>query len=69
MTDIIAISPLHRADGSASYSCNGYSVIAAINGPVEVQRKDEIPEEAAIDVVLRPAVGVGGTFQLVATNM
>ncbi|KAL8942599.1 MAG: hypothetical protein Q9216_001581 [Gyalolechia sp. 2 TL-2023] len=59
MTDTITVSPLHRADGSASYSCNGYSVIAAVNGPVEVQRKDEIPEEATIDVVLRPAVGVG----------
>lgn len=64
MTEIITISPLHRSDGSASYSCNGYSAIAAINGPIEVQRKDEIPEEATIDVVLRPAVGVGGTSQL-----
>lgn len=56
----VKFSPLHRADGSASYSKNGYSVVAAINGPVEVQRKDEIPEEAAIDVVVRPANGVGG---------
>ena len=52
--------PLHRADGSAVYSCNGFSVLAAINGPVEVQRRDELPEEAAIDVVVRPASGVGG---------
>lgn len=59
MTEAITISPLHRADGSASYLGNGYSVIAAVNGPIEVQRKDEIPEEAAIDVVLRPAVGIG----------
>lgn len=60
MTNGVAWAPLHRADGSASYSSNGYSVIAAVNGPVEVQRRDEIPEEAAIDVVLRPANGVGG---------
>lgn len=52
--------PLRRADGSASYFCNGYSVIAAINGPVEVQRRDELPEEAVVDVVVRPAIGVGG---------
>ncbi|KAL8696615.1 MAG: hypothetical protein Q9201_007572 [Fulgogasparrea decipioides] len=60
MPHTITLGPLDRADGSASYSSNGYSVIAAVNGPVEVQRRDEIPEEAAIDVVLRPAVGVGG---------
>ncbi|MCJ1396287.1 exosome non-catalytic core subunit rrp46 [Xylographa bjoerkii] len=52
--------PLQRADGSASYSRNGYSVLAAVNGPIEVQRRDEIPEEAAIDVIVRPAAGIGG---------
>ncbi|MCJ1386182.1 exosome non-catalytic core subunit rrp46 [Xylographa soralifera] len=52
--------PLRRADGSASFSRNGCSVLAAVNGPVEVQRRDELPEEAAIDVIVRPAAGVGG---------
>ncbi|KAI4096441.1 MAG: hypothetical protein LQ344_000949 [Seirophora lacunosa] len=60
MTNEVELSPLFRADGSASHTSNGYSIIAAVNGPVEVQRKDEIPEEAAIDVVIRPAAGVGG---------
>lgn len=60
MTKDVVLSPLARADGSASCTSNGYSVIAAVNGPVEVQRRDEIPEESAIDVVLRPAIGVGG---------
>ncbi|KAI9730834.1 MAG: exosome non-catalytic core subunit rrp46 [Cirrosporium novae-zelandiae] len=55
------LSHLHRADGSATYSANGYTVIAAVNGPIEVQRRDELPEEAAIDVVVRPAAGVGST--------
>lgn len=63
MTKDVTLSPLGRADGSASYTINGYSVIAAVNGPVEVQRRDEIPEESAIDVVLRPAIGVGGSIQ------
>ncbi|KAL8683200.1 MAG: hypothetical protein Q9186_000812 [Xanthomendoza sp. 1 TL-2023] len=58
MTQTVTLSPLVRADGSASYTNNEYTVIAAVNGPVEVQRRDEIPEEAAIDVILRPAVGV-----------
>jgi len=53
------ISHLHRTDGSATFSQNGYTVIGAVNGPIEVQRRDELPEEAFVDVVVRPAAGVG----------
>lgn len=55
-----SLSHLHRADGSATFSQNGYTVIGAVNGPIEVQRRDELPEEAAVDVIVRPAAGVGG---------
>lgn len=58
----IELNPLHRADGSAKYSYNGVSIVGGVNGPVEIQRRDEIPEEAAIDVVIRPATGVGGAY-------
>ena len=54
------LSHLHRADGSATFSQNGYTVIGVVNGPIEVQRRDELPEEAAVDVTIRPAAGVGG---------
>lgn len=57
----VLLSHLHRTDGSATFSQNGYTVIGAVNGPIEVQRRDELPEEAAIDVIVRPAAGVGGT--------
>jgi exosome complex component RRP46 len=60
MSPEILLRPLQRADGSATYSANGYSVLAAVTGPIEVQRRDELPDEAAIDVVVRPACGVGG---------
>lgn len=53
------LSHLNRADGSATYSANGYTVVGAVNGPIEVQRRDELPEEAAIEVNVRPAAGVG----------
>jgi exosome complex component RRP46 len=56
------LSHLHRADGSATFSQNGYTVIGSVNGPIEVQRRDELPEEAAVDVIVRPAAGVGGMF-------
>jgi hypothetical protein len=55
------LSHLHRADGSATYSQNGYTIIGAVNGPIEVLRKDELPSEATVEVNIRPAVGVGST--------
>ncbi|KAF2736081.1 hypothetical protein EJ04DRAFT_463778 [Polyplosphaeria fusca] len=53
------LSHLHRADGSATYTYNGYSIIGSVNGPIEVPRRDEHAEEATIEVNVRPAVGVG----------
>ena len=55
------LSPLTRADGSTQYSYNGYSVLCAVNGPMEAQRREELPEEAVVDVAIRPATGVAGT--------
>ncbi|KAI5466802.1 ribosomal protein S5 domain 2-type protein [Mariannaea sp. PMI_226] len=55
------LSHLPKADGSATFSYAGYSVIAAVNGPVEAQRRDENAFEAVVDVIVRPAAGVGGT--------
>lgn len=52
--------PLHRTDGSTVFSDGLYTIIAGVNGPVEVQRRDEIPEAAAIEVNVRPSSGVGG---------
>lgn len=52
--------PLDRADGSAVFFDGLYGVLAAVNGPVEVSRRDELPEEAAIEVNVRPSSGVGG---------
>ena len=55
---------LPKSDGSAAYSRNGFSIICGVNGPVEVQRRDELPDEAAVDVVVRPAAGVGGIHSI-----
>ncbi|KAH7067588.1 hypothetical protein BKA63DRAFT_522418 [Paraphoma chrysanthemicola] len=55
----VTLTHLNRADGSATYTYNGYSIIGAVNGPIEVLRRDEMPEEATIEVNVRPAIGVG----------
>jgi hypothetical protein len=57
-----ALNPLTAPDGSATHSAHGYTVTAAVNGPLEVSRRDELPEEAALEVNVRPAVGVGSTL-------
>jgi exosome complex component RRP46 len=33
--------------------------VAAVNGPLEVGRRDELPQHAALEVIVRPSVGVG----------
>ncbi|TLS25986.1 hypothetical protein PpBr36_07707 [Pyricularia pennisetigena] len=55
------VSHIPRVDGSAIYSHAGYTVTASANGPIEAQRRDEDPYEALVDVIVRPAAGVGGT--------
>ncbi|KAL0939407.1 exosome complex subunit Rrp46 [Colletotrichum truncatum] len=63
------ISHLPRADGSATFSKGGYCVVASVNGPMEVQRRDENPFESVIDVVVRPAAGVGSTGERQLENI
>jgi exosome complex component RRP46 len=57
----VTLTHLNRADGSATYTHNGYSLIGAVNGPIEVPRRDEMPEETTVEVNIRPAAGVGST--------
>ncbi|KAI1828642.1 hypothetical protein F4861DRAFT_12092 [Xylaria intraflava] len=55
------LAHLHKANGSATYSYAGYTVVGVVNGPIEASKRDELPEEAFVDVIVRPAAGVGGT--------
>jgi exosome complex component RRP46 len=58
------LSPLHRADGSASYICpsTGYQIVGSVNGPVELpgRRDAQRPEEATIEVLVKPGTAQGG---------
>lgn len=56
------LSHLTKADGSATFTYGGYTVVASVTGPIEAQRRDENPFEAVVDVAVRPAAGVGGQY-------
>ncbi|KAL1968423.1 hypothetical protein VTN77DRAFT_1952 [Rasamsonia byssochlamydoides] len=57
------ISPLRRADGSASYSCpaTGFRILGSVNGPVELsgRRDAQRPEEATLEVLVKPGTAPG----------
>lgn len=59
----VELSHLSGTDGSATFSCCGFTVTAAVNGPIEAPRRDESAFEALVDVNVRPATGVGGTAE------
>ncbi|KAF3940585.1 hypothetical protein ABW19_dt0208995 [Dactylella cylindrospora] len=58
----IELCPLPQADGSCQYTCptSHTSVLTAVNGPIEVRAKDELPNHATIEVIVKPGIGVGG---------
>jgi exosome complex component RRP46 len=59
---VSSINTLQNPDGSSQYTFLGYTAIGSVNGPVEVSRRDELPEEATLEVNIRPAMGVGSTL-------
>ncbi|KAI9295193.1 ribosomal protein S5 domain 2-like protein [Neoconidiobolus thromboides FSU 785] len=49
---------LDNADGSSKITGNEHSIICGIYGPVEVKNKDEILDEAYIEVNYKPSIGI-----------
>lgn len=60
---VAQLANLPKADGSATYSYQGYTVTSAVNGPIEAPKREESAFDAQVDVVVRPAAGVGGTAE------
>ncbi|KAF3927479.1 hypothetical protein ABW21_db0209491 [Orbilia brochopaga] len=58
----IELSVLPQADGSCQYTCptSRTTVLTAVNGPIEVRAKDEQPNNATVEVIVKPGIGVGG---------
>ncbi|KAK7203126.1 ribosomal protein S5 domain 2-type protein, partial [Myxozyma melibiosi] len=57
-TPATTTSFLFRADGSASWKVGSAHLLASVSGPMEVSKRDEEPTTAALEVVLRPDVGL-----------
>lgn len=58
----ISLHDLHRSTGSATVSEDGYTILCAVHGPQDpAQRRDELPNEAYIDVSIQPHEGVAHT--------
>jgi hypothetical protein len=51
---------LHRADGSARWTQDSSSVLAAVYGPRQVQIRKEDAEQAVVEVVFKPRSGFQG---------
>ncbi|XP_067170571.1 exosome complex component RRP46 [Apteryx mantelli] len=49
---------LSRPDGSAAFIQGDTSVLAGLYGPGEVKGSKELPDQAALEVLLRPKVGL-----------
>ncbi|KAL1929938.1 hypothetical protein VTP01DRAFT_1092 [Rhizomucor pusillus] len=54
---------LHQADGSARFDIGNTSVLVSVVGPTEVTMRDEKLDEATVELVVRPAVGVSTTTE------
>ena len=59
-----SLNPLTRTDGSASYQCpsTGFNILSSVNAPIELPgRRDALkPEEATVEVFVKPGAGQGG---------
>ncbi|EER24611.1 hypothetical protein CPC735_059810 [Coccidioides posadasii C735 delta SOWgp] len=59
---IASLAPLEFANGSASYtSPTGDQILGSVNGPIELNRRDaQKPDEATLEIVIKPGVGGSG---------
>lgn len=67
------ITPLRRADGSASYQCpfTGSQILGSVNGPIELpgRRDAQKPEEATVEVTVKPGTAAGGVGERYAEGI
>jgi exosome complex component RRP46 len=55
---------LEQVDGSAVWTQNITKVICSVSGPMEVKPRDEIPDKATLELVVRPVSGLSSMFEI-----
>lgn len=61
MTFSVNTSVLSRVDGSAELFLGTTKVITSVTGPIEPKIRQELPNLASLEIIVRPSVGVSTT--------
>ncbi|KAI5969430.1 RRP46 [Candida margitis] len=54
-------SVLSNADGSAELTINGTKCLVSVSGPIEPKVRQELPTQASLEIIVRPARGLSTT--------
>lgn len=57
----IETSSLQKVDGSAVWTQGVTKVVFSVSGPMEVKIREELPNEATLELVVRPVTGLSST--------
>lgn len=55
---------LSQVDGSAHYKTSSTAVLCSITGPIEPKSRQELPTRLALELIVRPAMGVPTTREV-----
>lgn len=61
MSLIVKSSMLNKVDGSAEVEIGRTKLVASVSGPIEPRLRQELPNSASLEIIVRPAVGVSTT--------
>ncbi|KAL6949100.1 hypothetical protein ACO0QE_001589 [Hanseniaspora vineae] len=54
-------SLLENVDGSCELSTANSKVIVSVTGPIEPKQRQEMPQQLALEVIIKPSIGIGPT--------
>lgn len=54
-------SLLENVDGSCELSTVNSKVIVSVTGPIEPKQRQEMPQQLALEVIIKPSIGIGPT--------
>ncbi|EGW33128.1 uncharacterized protein SPAPADRAFT_136405 [Spathaspora passalidarum NRRL Y-27907] len=57
----VQMSVLDNSDGSAELIIGNTKVIASVSGPIEPKQRQELPNQASLEIIIRPAKGLSTT--------